>query len=55
LHPINIADGFELACDIAVKYLESIAEEVDIMRNNHEVLIDIAKSALCSKVVSKNQ
>ena len=30
IHPLKIADGFEKACDIAVKRIEEIQEEVNI-------------------------
>jgi T-complex protein 1 subunit epsilon len=35
LHPLKIADGFELASEIAVKRLDEIAEEIDINEDNH--------------------
>jgi T-complex protein 1 subunit epsilon len=55
LHPLRIADGFEKACDIAVKRLEEICEEVNIDNNQHENLKLAAMTALGSKVVSKCQ
>jgi T-complex protein 1 subunit epsilon len=30
IHPLKIADGFEKACDIAVKRIEEIQEEINI-------------------------
>lgn len=30
LHPLKIADGFEKACEYAVKKLDEVAEEIDI-------------------------
>lgn len=55
IHPLKIADGFEVACDIAVKRLDAIAEEINITKNNHEFLRKCATTALGSKVVSKCQ
>jgi T-complex protein 1 subunit epsilon len=55
LHPLNIADGFDKACDIACKRLDEISEEIDIKENNHERLIEAAMISLGSKVVSKNK
>jgi T-complex protein 1 subunit epsilon len=55
LHPLRIADGFEKACDIAVKRLEEVSEEVNIDNNQHENLKLAAMTALGSKVVSKCQ
>lgn len=55
IHPLKIADGFEKACDIAVKKLDSIQEELNITKNNHQNLRKCAKTALGSKVVSSCQ
>lgn len=55
LHPLKIADGFEKACEIAVKRLEEISEEVNIDINKNENLKLAARTALGSKVVSKCQ
>lgn len=55
LHPLKIADGFDKACDIAVKRLEQITEIIDIKANAHEKLIEAAMTSLGSKVVSKNK
>jgi T-complex protein 1 subunit epsilon len=55
LHPLKIADGFEKACDIAVKRLKYIEEEINITKNNHEFLRKCAMTALGSKVVSSCQ
>lgn len=53
IHPLKIADGFERACDIAVKRIESIQEEFDIQKNDNDFLKKCATTALGSKVVSK--
>jgi len=55
IHPLKIADGFERACDIAVKRIDSIQEEIDIQKNDHEFLKKCAITSLGSKVVSKCQ
>ena len=55
LHPLKIADGFERACDIAVKKLDNIKEELNIIKNNHQNLRRCAMTALGSKVVSQCQ
>jgi len=49
---LKIADGFETACDIAVKKLDQIKEPLNITKNNHENLRKCAMTALGSKVVS---
>lgn len=55
IHPLKIADGFERACDIAVKRIEEIQEELDIQKDDHSFLKKCAITALGSKVVSKCQ
>ena len=55
IHPLKIADGFERACDIAVKKVDEIAEELNITKNDFEKLRECAKTALGSKVVNKCQ
>jgi len=55
LHPLQIADGFEKACDIAVDRVTEITEELDIEKNDHEMLKKAAMIALGSKIVSKNK
>merc|ERR1712166_190059 len=55
IHPLKIADGFDLACEMAVKRVNEIAEELDISKNNYDFLRKCATTALGSKVVSKCQ
>lgn len=55
LHPLRIADGFDLACDIAVKRIEEVQEEIDIQKHDNEFLKKCAMTALGSKVVSNCQ
>lgn len=38
IHPLKIADGFEVACDIAVNRLTEIQEELDIFKNDNAKL-----------------
>jgi T-complex protein 1 subunit epsilon len=53
IHPIRIADGFELAAQCAVRQLESIAEPFPISEDNLENLIQVAMTTLGSKIVNK--
>jgi len=55
IHPLKIADGFDQACEIAVRKVEAIANELDINKKNHDYLRKCATTALGSKVVSKCQ
>jgi len=51
IHPIRIADGFELAAQSCIEHLEKMAFEIDI--RSREDLIRSAETSLGSKVVSK--
>ena len=51
LHPLQIIEGFDKGCQIAVEHLESIKTEIDLKDKNFENLKKAAKTALCSKVV----
>ena len=55
LHPLQIIEGFDKGCEYAIKHLESIQTEINLKENNYENLKKAAKTALCSKVVSKYQ
>ncbi|GAU93109.1 hypothetical protein RvY_05096 [Ramazzottius varieornatus] len=55
IHPIRIADGFEMAAQLAVQHLETIAEKLDFSKTNLEPLVDIASTTLGSKVVSRHR
>ena len=55
LHPLQIIEGFDKGCDYAIKHLETIKKEINCNENNYENLKKVAKTALCSKVVSKYQ
>jgi T-complex protein 1 subunit epsilon len=53
IHPTRISDGYERACNLAVKQLELISEKVPV--DMRESLLRIARTSLGSKVVSKCQ
>lgn len=53
IHPIRIADGFELAAQCAIKHLDAIAHPFPISRENKEPLIEVAMTTLGSKIVNK--
>mmetsp|Transcript_41446 Transcript_41446/g.54536 ORF Transcript_41446/g.54536 Transcript_41446/m.54536 type:complete len:484 (+) Transcript_41446:539-1990(+) len=55
IHPLKIADGFDQACEIAVRQIDEIQQELDIFKNDHAKLRACAKTALGSKVVSSCQ
>lgn len=53
IHPIRIADGFELAAKCAVDHLDTIADNFEINPQNPEELIKIAMTTLGSKIINK--
>lgn len=53
IHPIRIADGYELAAKIAVENLDKIAESYPIDLNNLEPLIQTAMTTLGSKIINR--
>lgn len=53
IHPIRIADGFELAAQCAIKHLDSVASPFPISLDNKEPLVQVAMTTLGSKIVNK--
>uniref|UniRef100_A0A0L8FJV8 T-complex protein 1 subunit epsilon n=1 Tax=Octopus bimaculoides TaxID=37653 RepID=A0A0L8FJV8_OCTBM len=53
IHPIRIADGFEMAATIAVDHLHDISEVFETGPNNKEPLIQLAMTTLGSKIINK--
>jgi len=53
IHPIRIADGFELAAQCACQHLEKIAETISIDPKDPENLIKTAMTTLGSKIINK--
>jgi T-complex protein 1 subunit epsilon len=50
IHPLRIADGYEMAADIAVKELERISEPFVYNINDIEPLVKTAMTTLSSKM-----
>lgn len=53
IHPIRIADGFEMAAATALAHLDSISEAFPVSKTTREHLIKVARTTLGSKVVVK--
>lgn len=53
IHPIRIADGFELAAQCAVKNLDAIAEPFPVTLGDTEPLVKVAMTTLGSKIINK--
>jgi T-complex protein 1 subunit epsilon len=53
IHPIRIADGFELAAQKANEHLDTIADKFELDPKNPENLIETAMTTLGSKIINK--
>eukprot|EP00043_Microstomoeca_roanoka_P000790 m.29113 g.29113 ORF g.29113 m.29113 type:complete len:535 (+) comp10506_c0_seq1:85-1689(+) len=53
LHPIRIADGYEMAARVALQRLDEISDEYPVDLNNREPLIETAMTTLGSKIVNR--
>ena len=54
IHPIRIADGFERACAVAVKHLDTISDRVEFSKDNTDNLLKTAMTSLGSKMYASN-
>jgi T-complex protein 1 subunit epsilon len=53
IHPIRIADGFEMAARHAITHLEGIADSFPVSKQDTEPLIRTAMTTLGSKIVNR--
>ncbi|KAJ8704555.1 hypothetical protein PYW07_011743 [Mythimna separata] len=53
IHPIRVADGFEMAAATALVHLDSISEAFPVNKDTRDQLIKVAMTTLGSKVVVK--
>jgi len=53
LHPIRIADGYEMAAKVATERLDAIAETYSVDIENPENLVQTAMTTLGSKIVNR--
>jgi len=54
IHPIRIAEGFESACEVAIKKCEEIADRVTFSQSDVEPLVRTAMTTLNSKIINVN-
>jgi T-complex protein 1 subunit epsilon len=52
VHPMRIAEGLEKAAAVAIQTLDQVAEPMDIMKNDKEILLQTAMTTLSSKIVT---
>ena len=50
IHPLRIAEGFEMACKVATQHLATIATKFEFSADNLEPLINTCKTTLSSKM-----
>ena len=50
IHPIRIADGYEMAANVALERLEQIAESFNVDLEKREPLVETAMTSLGSKM-----
>lgn len=53
IHPVRIAQGFERACEIALKHLDSISDTIPVSKDDTRILHECAKTTLSSKIVNR--
>jgi T-complex protein 1 subunit epsilon len=53
IHPIRIADGYEMAAHVAIAELDRISEHFPVDLNDLEPLIQTAMTTLSSKIINK--
>merc|ERR1712100_732212 len=54
VHPIRIADGYEMACEIAVKRLNEISDQIKFTKDDTSNLLKTCMTTLNSKVVNRH-
>merc|ERR1712216_943400 len=54
VHPIRIADGYEMACELAVQRLKEIADTVPFSKDDIEPLVKTCMTTLNSKVINRH-
>eukprot|EP00898_Chlorokybus_atmophyticus_P007120 jgi/Chlat1/7409/Chrsp6S07434 len=53
IHPIRVAEGYEMASKVAVEHLDSIAKTFQFDRDNYEPLVQTCMTTLSSKIVGR--
>jgi len=55
IHPVRIAEGYEAACEVAIKRLGEIGDRVEFTKENTEPLVTTAMTTLNSKIINVNR
>lgn len=51
IHPIKIADGFDKACDVAVKELDRVGDKIEFSKEDTTELLKVAQTSMGSKML----
>jgi T-complex protein 1 subunit epsilon len=54
IHPMRIADGYEMACKVAVAHLSSVGDVMEWSADDLEPLVKTAMTSMGSKIVSRH-
>merc|ERR1711939_39271 len=54
IHPIRVADGFEMACEVAVNKLKEISDTIEFSNDDTSNLLKTCMTTLNSKVVNRH-
>lgn len=52
IHPVRVAEGFEQACEVAIRTLDDVADRVEFDSSNIEPLVTTAMTTLNSKIIN---
>jgi len=55
IHPVRIAEGYESACEVAVKTLSEIGDVIEFTKENTQPLVTTAETTLNSKIINVNR
>ncbi|KAL4854794.1 T-complex protein 1 subunit epsilon [Chlorella vulgaris] len=55
IHPLRIAEGYEMACKVALKRLDEIAATFEHDADNNEELVKTCMTTLSSKIVGRHK
>lgn len=50
IHPLRVAEGYEMACKVATEHLSTIATNFEFSTDNLEPLINTCQTTLSSKM-----
>eukprot|EP00887_Chlorella_sp_A99_P000362 scaffold13.g362.t1 len=53
IHPLRIAEGYEMACRVALRRLDEIAETFEFTADDYEPLVKTCMTTLSSKIVGR--